>query len=177
MRPKKRSAQLDREIAAALGRRSSRHHAAIAEDADKERVIELLQAVDDRQVARDLLLQRGIIKTGRIKQLIPIGDSFTGRISMVEITGLGRPTPPSGHRFWVMTHSAPSFKVGDVIDFTTTREPTPTGIGTTLSARKTKLSGVGKLPKQRLHPVEILHSSTHFPESLVRRWVEKWWIE
>lgn len=168
-RPKKSPAQLDREIAAVLGRKSARHHAVIrdvaADDDDKERVIALLGQRDAsaRQVARDLLLQRGMIKTGLVKQLIPIGDSFSGRIFMVEITGLGHGAGPSGHQFWVV---APSFKVGDIVDFTTTREPPPTGKGTK-----------PKPPKQQLHPVGILTTSTIFPESVIRRWVEKWWIE
>jgi len=150
-----------------VGRRSARRHAVITDvaDDDKERVIALLGQRDAsaRQVARDLLLQRGMIQTGRVKQLIPIGDSFSGWIFMAEITGLGRLAGPSGHRFWVV---APSFKVGDVVDFTTTREPPPTGKGTK-----------PKPPTQQLHPVGILTTSAVFPESVIRRWVEKWWIE
>lgn len=166
---KSRGQQLDREIAAALrGPQQKRSHAqrkkgvtsyAVVADDDKERVIELLEQGDNdsRQVARDLLLQRDIIRTGRVKQLIPMGESFSGRIFMVEITGLARSSSPSGHRFWVVS---PSFKVGDTIDFTTTREPPPTGRGT-------------NTPKQQLHQAKIFDT----PKLLARRWVDKWWIE
>lgn len=165
-RPKKMKsrAQLDREIATALGRRSARHHAAIrdvADDDDKERVIELLKQSDAgaREVARDLLLQRGIIKTGRVSRFDRIGESFSGPIYQINI---------GNRRYW-MVYDPNSFKIpgiGAVLDFSLTREPPPLTIDW---PRKSPL-------KQQLHPAGILRAKG-LPESVLRRWVEKWWIE
>ncbi len=162
MRTKKSRAQLDREIAAALGRRSARHHAVIADvdDADKERVVELLkQGGDSREVARDLLLQRGILKTGRVSRFDKIGESFSGPIYQINI---------GNRRYW-MIYDPASFKIpgiGAVLDFSVTDEPPPLTI-----------DWPSKSPlKQQLHPAGILRAKD-LPESVLRRWVEKWWIE
>jgi hypothetical protein len=161
MRTKKSPAQLDREIATALGRRSTRRHAVInASDADKERVVELLkQGGDSREVARDLLLQRGIIKTGRVSRFDKIGDSFSGPIYQINI---------GNRRYW-MIYDPNTFKIpgiGAVLDFSVTDEPPPLTIG-----------WPSKSPlKQQLHPAGILRAKG-LPESVLRRWVEKWWIE
>lgn len=172
MPTKKRAAQLDREIAAILDRRSARHHAVIrdaadAADADKERVIELLKQGDAgaREVARDLLLQRGIIKTGRVSRFDRIGESFSGPIYQINI---------GSRRYWMVYDPDSKWSsaaspletikipgVGAVLDFSVTDALPP-------------LSNPSLL-KQQLHLANL--RAKGLPESVLRRWVEKWWIE
>ena len=159
--------QLDREIAEALA-----GHATIGDD-PKQRVVDLLMQRDPaaRQVARDLLLEQGVLKTGRIAYVEHAGESFSGQISKVEIArpGGGRPL-----RYWVVgigrvpnrwSTSAGEYNTGSVVDYTVTQEPPPKGTG-----------GVNP-PKQQLHPARFLLTTSHLTEPILRRWIDKWWIE
>lgn len=151
--------QLDREIADSLTKeRPRRHHSTIGDHA-KDTVVALLSASDaaSRDVARDLLLKHGIIQTGRITRFDPIGESFSGPIFQINI---GR------KHYWMVYDFVRIPGVGAVFDFTVTDELPP---------RTIDWPSPSKL-KQQLHPVDVLHAK-HLPESLIRRWVEKWWIE
>lgn len=165
MTMKKKASQLDREIAEALRqtpRTTPHRHATIVTPA-KEKLVALLMQRDEEstQIARDLLLEQGILHTGRVSTVREVGPSFSGpihQVSVVKTTG-GRLGANDPTRYW-MVGTAPS--TGDVIDFTITREPPPTG--------KTAFA-----PKYQLHPAGIL--GARVPESVIRRWIEKWWIE
>jgi hypothetical protein len=173
MSNRKTAARLDREIAEVLGGR--RHHSTIRPDDDKERIIGLLRDSDpaSREVARDILLKHGVIQTGRVTRFDHIGESFSGPIYQVNI---GR------KRYWMVydptydaakplderefTRKIPG--IGTVLDFTITDDLPP---------RATHWPSPTSKLKQQLHPAGGLLHAGKLPESLIRRWVEKWWIE
>ena len=154
----KKRGQLDREIETFLTKDPKERLAAL-----------LMQRTDEaREIARDLLLEQGIIKSGRVTSVRTIGDSFSGPLFQLGVsthsgTRLGENDPK---RYWMVeTYKGPGVPaVGTVVDFTITDEYPPTG--------KTAFA-----PKAQLHPVGLLRRGTNFPESLIRKWIEKWWIE
>ena len=167
---RKSKRQLDADIAAALAKRSAaktqRAHASKASPSrsPKERLVALLMERTDeaRDVARDLLLEHGVIKTGRIESMRFIGDSHLGvvyEVSVVMNEG-GRLK-----RFWMLDPEGdPDMAaVGEHVDFTSTDDYPPT-------------SFTGEnivLPKQQLHSVSGLRAP--WPESAIRKWVQRWW--
>lgn len=152
---KKKPGQVAREIEAFLREKGD----------PKERFVALLMERTDeaRQAARDLLLEQGILHTGRVVSVRSIGDSFSGPIHQLDVvetmgTRLGEGDPK---RYWMVGQPPP---VGGIVDFTVTRAYPPTG--------KTAYA-----PKYELHPAGFLGNTKFLPESLIRKWITKWWIE
>lgn len=153
--PRKKSpAQLDREIAEVLASRKQ---------SPQDEVIELLlqRDPDAADVARDRLLEHGVMKTGRVDSVREVGLHYGGRTYQVGIVMHGRGERLGSNdpkRFWT-SMSAPT--VGSAVDFTSTKEDPPTGPS-------------ANSPKQRLHVFNIEHLS-RMPESVIREWVARWW--
>lgn len=167
--------QLDADIAAALAnkrpatKRPRRSHASTVPPrrSSKERLVKLLMERTDeaRDVARDVLLEHGVIKTGRIDSIRFIGDSFSGLVYQINVVmneggGLGESDPK---RFWMVDPAGdPDMPdVGGHVDFISTDDYPPTG--------KTPFG-----PKQQLHPVGGFLKRT-LPESVIRKWIQRWW--
>lgn len=127
----------------------------------KEQFVELLmQRTDEaRQIARDILLKHGVIKTGRVDSVRPVGGVVPiFQVDVVMHVG-GRLGEYDPKRFWMAGPDAPA--IGSAIDFTVTDEYPPTG--------KTTFA-----PKRQLHPVNRFLAAD-FPEFAIRNWIAKWW--
>lgn len=179
---KKSAAQLDREISEALGSKKPQRNVTGGQrqqklTAPQERFVALLnQRTDDaRQIARDLLLEHGVIKTGRVDSVRTIGNSFSGpilQIGMAVGNSGGRIGGSDPKRFWMVGPAGGNDipEIGGILDFMVTDGYPPTGKST-------------YAPKKQLHPVSWRSSTTsgggvltaNYPESIIRKWIAKWW--
>lgn len=161
---RKRAAQLDREISEALrGKRRTRSaHSSKRLSDPKEQLVELLTQDSDeaRQIARDLLLEHGIIQTGTVHAVRTIGDSFSGPITQIDIGSYRGALDPK--RYWMVGPTSEVPAVGSSIDFTSVNAYPPTGKS-------------AYAPRRQLTPVKIL--SLKLPASVIQKWIDYWWIE
>ena len=132
MARKKSDAQLQREIDAALatGRRQGTAKRRRFSHSSKspvkrafslqDQIVELLMQHTDeaREVARDLLLDRGVIKTGQIAQLSLIGEDFAGDIYRVLLNDDNR-------RYWTAIPRTKMLRAGDVVDYVIAAKNSP----------------------------------------------------
>lgn len=114
-----------------------------------------------RQIAKDILLEHGVMRTGRVASVRSVQDTFSGPAYQIQIE---RPSDDQRdpERFWTVTQSPP--RVGALIDFTVTDGYPPTG--------KSAFA-----PKQQLHLQTGILDDIPWPESVVRKWVAQWWLE
>ena len=173
-----RAKQLDQEIAEVLTRRQKSRSAHSIRRSSKEQFVDLLmQSTDEsRAIARDLLLENDVIKTGRVESVKPLSFSgLSGPIHLITMNVGG-----DHIHYWLSNFSVgydvPS--VGDSVDFMTTKGyppsgrwiPAPTGrVFQTQKASEEKEAA----PKEQLHKYGGFKGDFH--ESIIRKWIAKWW--
>lgn len=146
-------------------------HASKADPREQFVALLIQRSYDAREIARDLLIEHGVLKTGKVDSIVPVADASSGKIFQVGIVlhgdDGGRPGSNDPKRFWM---AAPTdgeevpFK-GSVVDFVSRKADPPTG--------KSAFS-----PKHELlvvDPYRGIGSHTgSYPESLIRKWATEW---
>lgn len=175
---RKSARQLEAEIAEALSKTPARtskrkqsrrsHLSKVSPNVSpKEQFVDLLmQRTDEaREIARDLLLEHGVIHRGRVESVRTIGNSSSGTIHEVTMNvGLRRPKI-----YWTVGPSSGYDipEVGETVDFQTSKGRPPIA-PTTDPANKS-----ARYPKEQLYRYGGFRGD--YPESIIRKWVAVWW--
>ena len=165
----KSARQLDADIAAALAKPRRSHLSKVSPRlSPKDQFVDLLmQRTDEaREIARDLLLEHGVIRRGRVESIRTIGDSFSGPIYQLTMNVGGK----RGVRYWTVGPSSgydiPT--VGSTVDFMTTKGYPPNS-----SPPWRDKAAKENAPKEQFHRYGGFEGD--FPEFIIRKWIDKWW--